>query len=100
MSDTATQVMHTPGPWELSEHKNSDGRCVVLANGIVLALVCARASSPASGRQYFEKDANARLIAAAPELLAALKHLVRYDFGDSEGAKEARAAIEKAETRS
>lgn len=38
-------------------------------------------------------------IAAAPDLLAALKHLMRYDFGESEGAKEARAAIAKAEGR-
>lgn len=35
----------------------------------------------------------ARLMAAAPDLLAALQHLMRYDFGDSDGAKEARAAI-------
>lgn len=38
----------------------------------------------------------ANLIGAAPDLLAALEHLMRYDFGDSDGAKEARAAIAKA----
>ena len=43
-----------------------------------------------------QAEANARLIAAAPDLMAALEHLMRYDFGDSAGAKEARAAIAKA----
>lgn len=38
----------------------------------------------------------ARLVSAAPELLAALEHLMRYDFGNSDGAVEARAAIAKA----
>lgn len=44
-----------------------------------------------------QEKAVGRLIAAAPDLLEALKHLMKYDFGDSEGAKKARAAIEKAE---
>lgn len=39
-----------------------------------------------------ERDLNA-------ELLAALKHLLRYHFGDSDGAMEARAAIAHAESR-
>jgi len=43
-----------------------------------------------------EWQAVANLMAAAPDLLAALEHLMRYDFGDSKGAMEARAAIKKA----
>ncbi len=42
---------------------------------------------------------NARLIAAAPELLAALKKL-RYDHGDLTAILEADAAIAKAEVPS
>lgn len=43
-----------------------------------------------------EHEAVLRLVEAAPDLLAALQHLMRYDFGESQGAKEARAAIAKA----
>lgn len=95
----AAVVAHTPGPWELSAKEGREGHRQIHKDGYSLALVCARASSPASGPQYFEKDANARLIAAAPDLLAALKHLMRYDFGESDGAKAGRAAIAKAEGR-
>lgn len=51
--------------------------------------------------QHKEAEANARLIAAAPDLLAALQEYVR-DFGDNEDcdsqamAAKARAAIAKA----
>ena len=54
-----------------------------------------------------EFDANARLIAAAPDLLAALKAMVDLDTGDrpelwrySKQFDDARAAIAKAEGRS
>ena len=39
------------------------------------------------------------LLVSHDGLLKALKHLIRYDFGESNGAKEARAAIAKAEGR-
>lgn len=65
---------HTPGPWELSELPDGAGRRRIDRDGFALAIVCARASFP-GGPEYLEKDANAHLIAAAPELLAACKEL-------------------------
>jgi hypothetical protein len=58
---------HTPGPWEI------DGRVAGYVycrdrRGAVVA--CALSNGP---RAQAELDANGRLIAAAPELLAALK---------------------------
>ena len=82
---------HTPGPWEVSK----DGNDVENAEG---AGVCAL---------YADKtaDANAALIAAAPELLATVKAMI-----DNSGCSTwnerapkvfamARAAIAKAEGR-
>lgn len=87
---------HTPGPWEdagraglgrmVRAGTKEDPRwiCVVYGEGV----------TP-------ESQANARLIAAAPELLEAMKNLVN---GGSDGrAKDwdlAEAAIRKAEGRS
>ncbi len=68
MSDTK----HTPGPWEYVEYPN--GPIEVIAGGDVGGVVH-------QGQIFTEPDdiaeerANARLIAAAPELLAACKEL-------------------------
>ena len=79
---------HTPAPW-------------LYENGEVYAPnrvdVIARADREHGCKiRPVERDANMRLCAAAPDLLAALEHLMRYDFGASDGAKDARAAIAKA----
>lgn len=60
---------HTPGPWRL----NSDA--LVCGNGDLMMsiAICYDKSSAADGVSRDEMKANARLIAAAPELLAALK---------------------------
>lgn len=93
---------HTPGPWAVDDHDygvevfraqpmpgggRGEGVCAVYGWGAM-------------------RDADARLIAAAPELLEALKRALRWFDGDfpygheeaeREGATEAaRAAIEKA----
>lgn len=53
---------HIPGPWHVSKHR--DGRVMLVydAGGFEVARVC-----------YPNRDANAALIAAAPELLSALR---------------------------
>jgi hypothetical protein len=67
-------IGHTPGPWRIWSEKDSGGRLSVLE-------VCetqdrGRHSHFASVAKHWpEAEANARLIAAAPDLLAALKDL-------------------------
>jgi len=82
-------MTHTPGPWNLITTEFAggpatkvEGICIVFGHGKI-------------------PDANARLIAAAPELLAALKGIIecdgRWPDGTSDNAMNtARAAIAKA----
>jgi len=87
---------HTPGPWGLMEHRDGyyaltppDGRCSYFGK-----LPC----------QDAEDHANAALISAAPDLLAALKELLwsasrtslETDGDYSNAFTAARAAIDKA----
>ena len=65
---------HTPGPWKVVD--KIDGRkprsMALVAAGGDMSIDCTR-----SGDTRAESNANARLIAAAPDLLAELEHLVR-----------------------
>lgn len=92
-------MTHTPGPWFVN------GDCVE-ADGpegprdVTVAVVHGHPHNTV-------RAANARLIAAAPELLAALKELVAYDDGSNEPEdygyevlQRCKAAIAKAEGRS
>lgn len=86
MSETNEQAKHTPGPWE-AKLEGAWGWCVK------------------AGKRYIafriHKEADTRLIAAAPELLAACKQAEwQYEqLGDSKAIKMLRAAIAKAEGR-
>lgn len=63
-------MSHTPGPWEVTSGGNYANEVSVKGkNGkhLVIARVCA------SKRGFFEARANARLMAAAPEMLEALE---------------------------
>jgi hypothetical protein len=78
---------HTPGPWEFF-----DTLCI----GVMSAQSdVAHCSGYDGNRSRDEELANARLIAAAPDLLAALEALLSYD-DMVECADMARAAIAKA----
>ena len=89
-----TTTQHTPGPWKVSDKRDADCSVVTSPTGPVAKTYWTQ--------NVPEMRANAHLIAAAPELLAALKAL--------EGSFEkhrpktmwdaARAAIAKAEGRS
>lgn len=62
-----TESKHTPGPWTVGVDEQDHGRPYVKdAEGYV---VCALIFEPGTG----EPEANARLIAAAPDLLEALR---------------------------
>src|SRR5690242_7581409 len=73
-------IEHTPGPWRVS---NAHGLCVAAAGvGVIADLDDELIAQP----QHAE--ANARLIAAAPELLACLKEaleLIQEDVDNRDG---------------
>lgn len=86
---------HTPGPWHYFE--TADGRCRVKPlNGKYIVAECS-AMEP----QCEEQRANARLMAAAPDLLEALKAARRFVVSSHEpvGSEldDIDAAIAKAE---
>lgn len=87
--------MHTPGPWKVRDYKTKDGGLWVdggiarnRATGTV-ALVY-----PLSGQA-----ANAHLIAAAPDMLAALKEISHNAAISDAWLDPVRAVIAKAEGR-
>ena len=97
------QTKHTPGPWVIGGSVISNGKIPVarvLHNGN---------GNPSRASDYDREaprwvdgaDANARLIAAAPDLLAALRELVTNNMGQPKGVTvpqldNARTAIAKA----
>lgn len=97
-------MTHTPGPWELDESLRGNSYTAISGEDwIELATVVTRMKS--SDEYSPEGLANARLIAAAPELLAALEDMfalfadhAQYDEDGHEAAAVAvaRAAIAKA----
>lgn len=103
MKTETTRTQHTPGPWTAKPHGN---HCFLMSeNAQGFYCVCDVDTATEQGR------ANARLIAAAPDLLEALTELVTRrerasakvggspDGSDNRYAR-ARAAIAKAEGRS
>ena len=84
-------MSHTPGPWIVSRgpltlceplDRSKLSELHVDAEGGGVALVCHRGSSPFSAA-YPQREANARLIAAAPDLLELARLVVDY-FGEDE----------------
>ena len=88
---------HTEGPWEKSSGLVCGGKNPRRAVAIYTGNRNVRFASPE------EQEANARLIAAAPDLLAAVEHVLiasedQGTFGDMD-FDMLRAAIAKAETK-
>jgi hypothetical protein len=120
---------HTSGPWQFREYSlsdemlaearaagiepirfiNNDGSVPITANDSRICVVDCQAEfkrNTGHRAECAERDANARLIAAAPDLLAALKKCLNFienvdaNFGTKiSAADDARAAIAKAEGR-
>ena len=84
-----TTAKHTPGPWYATTMGKA-GWVDVFAHGVDI---------PIASTRHQDQEANARLIAAAPELLEALQSVLDNCL-DSEGLctahAKARAAIAKA----
>ena len=100
---------HTPGPWEI-DNERDEAICVWKRGGegaISGVIATVRTTTWCHNEQQDEQRGNARLIAAAPELLEALKACdlqLLQSNNDSDYAREAHeaalAAIAKAEGRS
>ena len=75
---------HTPGPWRYEYEPGFCGE-LIAANGTIIAEFISEPRPP-----------NARLIAAAPELLEALQGLITGAEAMGWNTKKARAAIAKA----
>lgn len=88
-------MKHTPGPWEVGSTIESDTQAIIHDGDSVLAILTTIPPNPA----------NARLIAAAPDLLEALRKMADMVEAEVLGPEwvwaheiieEARAAIAKA----
>ena len=91
-----TQATSTPAPWHICKVTSRDLKLVRDGNGFCVA----QAVKPANSRAaYIDSDANARLIAAAPDLLAALDQVDAYlsPFdGEEDAYAEIRSVIQQA----
>lgn len=88
------KAKHTPGPWMY--HKQLNGSLTFFGENGNRAIL--------SAARLINQEANARLIAAAPELLDALKGMLEvfgdeFGMGNSSVCDDARAAITKATTQ-
>jgi hypothetical protein len=85
-------MSHTPGPWTI-EYEDDDGN--LLDDGVTIE----SCEGPVAFRVI---DCSAHVIAAAPELLAALRYMVENAEADGWSSLmlgDAKAAIAKAEGR-
>ncbi|MGV5083073.1 hypothetical protein [Pseudomonas aeruginosa] len=86
---------HTPGPWFVNGHENYTKYVEARIGGGLLQEVAACGPT----EQQEQQEANARLIAAAPELLDALVNLLPLISplkAESQQVADASAAIAKA----
>ena len=85
---------HAPEPWEVTQRPFSNARTIKSAEGVTIAQL--------NGQTYpLQMDANARLIAAAPDLLEVCEAVGQLSDGQGrmnlcQVAGMARAAIAKA----
>lgn len=105
---------HTPGPWEVHDYRNGDASAETWI-GILKGAFDVDGKARQIGQFRFsalpteENWANAYLMAAAPDLLAACKAFIDYDEAETSGTnflslwkdlkRKIEAAIAKAEGR-
>ena len=109
-----SKIEHTPGPWAVEDPMGAEIGLSIVQDGLktyeweFIAMACqSTAGDERMGRQRFispeEQEANAHLIAAAPDLLEACRLLIGADGEGmmfSDRVNKARHAIAKAEGRS
>lgn len=93
-------MSHTPGPWNMEFDCDDGGRrffCILADNGTLEGGNIILDGVDIEGETEAEQMANAMLIAAAPDLLDALKEIISGWVGWERVEEIARAAIAKAE---
>ena len=98
-------IKHTPGPWTVDEHQGNGDLVVRSLDSDDIVANCQSDSYGLAEQREMEMEraANAQLMSAAPELLAALEEITELiQWSESGGEEEraydaARAAIAKAE---
>jgi len=93
------KTKHTPGPWSVTEHGWS--QTGIYTDGVRIALIDIYDEATEENQDELEAStaANARLIAAAPDLLDALqeaKHMFAGEYPGHPTTERIFAAIEKA----
>lgn len=89
VSDKEVRNMpHTPGPWRIGDVR-ANGEVLIHGDRQIVA-------SAIQGHREYTAEANARLIAAAPDLLDALEELRRW-FDDNVSTYEPHCSPEYAE---
>jgi hypothetical protein len=88
------QMKHTSGPWKTNGRAGYAGHKVADATGRSVA-----AFPSTSNRAIEERDANAKLIAAAPDLLAALEMALPFIDGYKANSADVVDAIKFAITK-
>lgn len=87
---------HAPGPWKLGIQDGNfvdiDSEC----HGGLAQVVWLMEDDEVEGRSSPQCEANARLIAAAPDLLAALEDIVKHIHMDIGMQRRAQDAIDEA----
>jgi hypothetical protein len=74
------KLQHTPGPWQIGTPPPNGEQTIGLNNGLMIAI--------STTGDNIDSKANARLIAAAPEMLEALIMVKKYGHsGYVEGSK-------------
>jgi hypothetical protein len=94
--DVCVDTTHTPGPWTLALYDNGCFTVTGTMGDMHGAILCSRSDVP--DRFVGEGNANAHLIAAAPDMKDALE-FIAANSGDPVMENVARAAIAKAEGR-
>jgi hypothetical protein len=81
MIDTDKYEGHTPGPWYMRNHYNSEAPSVAAGKYDQLLAICGHGPKPSHNptigisKPPEEQKANAQLVADAPDLLAEVKRL-------------------------
>jgi hypothetical protein len=88
---------HTPGPWEIDREfiRNAEGQMIAEVQRYHYLEIQLPDGTLDVGSEEMPYKANARLMAAAPELIEILEDLLLYGDGESMGYHEARHSAEK-----